>query len=96
MYIIKARILLLSSLQLISLSIFFLLISITKQSNNPKGITSKDIKLINKGFPKANRISPSGTKMRSAKSIKGKNKFKNIKNLEFQLSLSSLAGNIPL
>lgn len=96
MYIIKARILLLSSLQLISLSIFFLLISITKQSNNPKGITSKDIQLINKGFPKASRINPSGTKMRSAKSIKGKNKFKNIKNLEFQLSLSSLAGNIPL
>ena len=48
--------LLFSNLQSISLSILFLLISITKQSNKPKGITNKLIQLINKGFPKSCQI----------------------------------------
>ena len=61
--------LLFSNLQSISFSILFLLISITKQSNKPKGITNKLIQLINKGFPKASNIKPSGTNIKSAKSI---------------------------
>lgn len=69
-------ILLFSNLQSISFNVFFLLISIIKQSSNPIGITSKDIKPINNGFPKIKKISPSGTKIRSARSINGKNKFK--------------------
>ena len=78
-YTINANILLLSNLQSISFNMFLRLISINRQSNNPKGITSKDIQPINKGFPKANNISPSGTNIRSAKSINGKKRFKNIK-----------------
>ena len=79
----NANILRFSNLQSISFSIFLRLISITKQSNRPKGITSKDIQLINNGLPNANNIKPSGTNTRSAKSINGKNIFKHIKNLDF-------------
>lgn len=85
----NANILLFSNLQSISFSMFFRLISITKQSNRPKGITSRDIQLINRGFPIANNIKPSGTNTRSAKSIKGKNIFKHIKNLDFALNFLS-------
>ena len=55
---------------------FFLLISTNKQSSRVRGITSKDIQLINNGLPNANSIRPSGTKIRRARSINGKNKFK--------------------
>lgn len=79
--------LLFSNLHSISLNILFLLISISKQSSIPRRITSKDIQLISKGLPKTNNnINPSGTKTRRARSIKGKNTFKHIKNFALKLS----------
>ena len=62
---------------------FFLLISINKHSNSPKGITNKEIQPSSKGFPNAKKIKLSGTKIRSAKSIKGKKTLKHAKNLDF-------------
>ena len=82
----KAKKLLLSNLQSTLFKIFLLLISISKQSANPEIRTSKEIQLINKGFPRANSIRPRGTNIRSAKSINGKNISKHIKNLDFLFS----------
>ena len=79
-----------SNLQSISFSIFFRFISTTKQSNNPKGITSKDIQLINNGLLNAKKISPNGTNIRSARSINGKNILKYIRNLDFALNFFAL------
>lgn len=67
--------LLFSNLQLISFNIFFLLISITKQNNKPRGITNKDNQPINKGLPRNNSINPIGTNIRRARSINGKMKL---------------------
>ena len=59
----------------------FLFNSINKQSNRLKGITSKEIQLMSNGFLNASKISPSGTNIKSAKSMNGKNKFKNMSTL---------------
>ena len=78
--------LLFSSLHLICFNMFFLFISTTKQSINPIIITSKYNQPINSGFLKNKKIRPSGIKIKVARSIKGKNKFKHIKNLDLILS----------
>lgn len=80
----KAKALLLFNLHSTSLNMFLLFISITKQSSIPISITNREIQLISSWFPKANSISPSGTNIRSARSINGKNKFRHIKNLDLK------------
>ena len=49
-------------------------------------MTNKVTHPISNWFPKANKINPSGTKIRRAKSIKGNKTFKHIKNLDLKSS----------
>lgn len=60
-----------SKIQKIKSITLLLFISINTQRIKPKKITSKDIQIINKGFPIISNINPSGMKIRRARSIKG-------------------------